>query len=79
MCSSDLLPTEAEIKLIDKLQHNEQSAVQAIMTGNYYWDSYSANGSYKMQGGGGQGNSSKAYVRCVRDVKKPIRDKKSGK
>lgn len=73
------LPTEAEIKLIDKLQHNEQSAVQAIMTGNYYWDSYSANGSYKMQGGGGQGNSSKAYVRCVRDVKKPIRDKKSGK
>lgn len=68
------LPTEAEIKLIDRLQRGN-SAVQEIMTGNYYWDAYSTNGAYRMQEGGGQGTSSDAYVRCVRDVKDDIRGK----
>ena len=64
------LPTEAEIKLIDDLQNDSKSAVKRIMTGKYYWDSYSANGAKLMdhpESGGS--NSAKAHIRCVRDVK----------
>lgn len=68
------LPTEAEIKLIDKLQHDSRGVVNEIMTGNYYWDAYDKNGATKMDkpttkvwliGSQWEG----AYVRCVRDVK----------
>ena len=64
------LPTEAEIKLIDDLQNDSKSAVKRIMTGKYYWDSYSADGAKLMdhpESGGS--NSAKAHIRCVRDVK----------
>lgn len=63
------LPTEAEIKFIDRLQNGSASSgIGLIMTGEYYWDAYSGNYSYKMQGGSG-GSSSSAYTRCIRDVK----------
>lgn len=62
------LPTEAEIKLIDQLQHDPNSAVNSIMTGHYYWDACSSDGATMLTGGSG-GSSSRAYVRCVRDVK----------
>ncbi len=62
------LPTEAEIKLIDQLQHDTNSAVKSIMTGRYYWDAYSSNGATMLTDGSG-GSSSRAHVRCVRDVK----------
>lgn len=62
------LPTEAEIKLIDRLQHDHNSAVDSIMTGHYYWDAYSRDGATMLTGGSG-GSSTNAYVRCVRDVK----------
>lgn len=64
------LPTEAEIDLIDKLQNDSDSAVKRIMTGKYYWDSYSADGAKLMTRPESRGSSSdKAHIRCVRDVK----------
>lgn len=65
------LPTEAEIKLIDKLQHDPNSAVRSIMTGRYYWDSYEKDGATKMDKPrpGSDATDQKANVRCVRDVK----------
>lgn len=64
------LPTEAEIELIDQLQNDTKSAVRRIMTGRYYWDSYSANGAKLMARPESRGSSSdKAHIRCVRDVK----------
>lgn len=63
------LPTEAEIKLIDQLQNDPNSAVQSIMTGRYYW-SAKDNAAIKLKGGSG-GSTSYAFTRCVRDVKEP--------
>ena len=69
------IPTEAELQLIDRLQNTSQSAVKRIMTGDYYWDSYSADGARPMDNPsipivpGDQASSMKANVRCVRDVK----------
>mgnify|MGYP000843820570 FL=1 len=67
------LPTEAEIRLIDQLQNDAQSAVKRIMTGRYYWDCYSANNATLMSNSGGPGanltTATNASVRCVRDVK----------
>ena len=64
------LPTEAEIELIDQLQNDTKSAVKRIMTGRYYWDSYSANGAKLMARPESRGSSSdRAHIRCVRDVK----------
>ena len=63
------LPTEAEIRLIDQLQNDPNSAVQSIMTGRYYW-SAKDNAAIKLQGGS-EGSTSDAYTRCVRDVKEP--------
>lgn len=63
------LPTEAEIRLIDQLQNDPNSAVQSIMTGRYYW-SAKDNAAIKLKGGSG-GSTSYAYTRCVRDVKDP--------
>ncbi len=65
------LPTEAEIRYIDALQYKLQSLglnANLVMTGAYYWDAYSSNGAYKMQGGS-QGSSTSAYTRCIRDIK----------
>lgn len=63
------LPTEAEIRLIDKLQNDPNSAVKSIMTGRYYW-SAKDNAAIKLQGGS-NGSTSYAFTRCVRDVKDP--------
>ncbi|WP_148297528.1 hypothetical protein [Porphyromonas macacae] len=58
------LATEAEIRLIDELQHN--GSVKAIMTGKWYW---SASGAVKLKQGEGNSSSTSAHTRCVRDVK----------
>ena len=63
------LPTVAEIRLIDQLQNDPNSAVQSIMTGRYYW-SAKDNAAIRLQGGS-EGSTSDAYTRCVRDVKDP--------
>ncbi|WP_436415765.1 fimbrial protein [Petrimonas sp.] len=64
------LPTEAEIAMIDRLQHQSTSAVKSVMTGRYYWDSYSANGSYLMSNPSNlDATPTNANVRCVRDIK----------
>ena len=68
------LPTEAEIELIDQLQHNPNSAVKSIMTGSYYWDARKQNGARKMdspEDPEDNGSATQAYTRCVRDVKDP--------
>lgn len=67
------LPTEAEIRLIDQLQHNSNSAVQSIMTGAYYWDAQNQDGATKMSKPRPRSGSTstKANTRCVRDVKDP--------
>lgn len=63
------LPTEAEIRLIDQLQNDPNSAVKSIMTGRYYWSAKS-DAAIELQGGS-EGSPTKAYTRCVRDVKEP--------
>ena len=63
------LPTEAEIRLIDQLQNDPNSAVKSIMTGRYYWSAKS-DAAIELQGGS-EGSPTKAYTRCVRDVKDP--------
>lgn len=64
------LPTEAEIDLIDKLQNDPDSAVKRIMTGKFYWDSYSEDGAKEMKHYEAGGSSKdEAHIRCVRDVK----------
>lgn len=66
------LPTEAEIKLIDRLQHDPNSAVKSIMTGNYYWDARNENGATKMKKPQlNPSSQNQAATRCVRDVKDP--------
>lgn len=66
------LPTEAEIKLIDQLQNDPNSAVKTIMTGYYYWDAYSNDGATRIVNPPYSSNPAtlwNAHVRCVRDVK----------
>lgn len=68
------LPTEAEIKLIDQLQNDPNSAVKSIMTGSYYWDARNEDGARKMDSPEDPedgGSATRAYTRCVRDVKDP--------
>jgi len=64
------LPTEAEIKYIDDLQHNNNNPLGIVMRGNYYWDAYSGNNAYRMKDPvTSSGNSTSAHVRCIRDIK----------
>lgn len=64
------LPTEAEIKYIDDLQHNGNNPQGVVMRGNYYWDARNSNGAYKMKSPiTNSGNSNNAHVRCIRDIK----------
>lgn len=64
------LPTEAEIKYIDDLQHNINNPQGVVMRGNYYWDAYSTNGAYKMKNPvTTSASSTSAHVRCIRDIK----------
>jgi hypothetical protein len=64
------LPTEAEIKFIDDLQHNSNNPQGVVMRGNYYWDAYSGNNAYLMKDPiTSSGNPGSAHVRCIRDIK----------
>lgn len=64
------LPTEAEIKYIDDLQHNANSLQGIVMRGNYYWDAYNGNNSYAMKNPVTfSGSQNSAHVRCIRDIK----------
>ena len=63
------LPTEAEIRLIDQLQNDPNSAVKSIMTGRYYWSAKS-DAAIELQGGS-SGSTREAFTRCIRDVKEP--------
>ncbi len=63
------LPTEAEIKYIDDLQHDSNNPQGIVMRGNYYWDAYSPNGAYRMKDPiTYSGSSTRAHVRCIRDI-----------
>lgn len=77
------LPTAAEIHFIDNLQQVAPSG--AVMTGGYYWSSWSQypssstnKGAYKMgvnlyntqtYSGYSGGSYNSAYTRCIRDIK----------
>lgn len=76
------LPTKAELKYLDDIQHNPNNPLGIVMRGDYYWGvnavkpsgdlSYEWGGAYQLKPHSGQtkkGNQWKAYVRCVRDVK----------
>ncbi|WP_444964533.1 fimbrial tip adhesin FimD, partial [Porphyromonas loveana] len=70
------LPTKAEIELVEKLQTDNNSAVQFIMTGKYYWSALSDAAILIPSGGSVSGvSTTRAHVRCVRDVKDDIRKK----
>ncbi|WP_373697835.1 fimbrial tip adhesin FimD [Porphyromonas loveana] len=70
------LPTKAEIELVEKLQTDNNSAVQFIMTGRYYWSALSDAAILIPSGGSVSGvSTTRAHVRCVRDVKDDIRKK----
>jgi hypothetical protein len=63
------LPTEAEIKFIDDLQHDSNNPQGVVMRGNYYWDSYSGNNAYRMKSPiTTSASATSAHVRCIRDV-----------
>ena len=63
------LPTEAEIKYIDDLQHDSNNPQGIVMRGNYYWDAYRQNGAYRMKDPiTHSGSSTRAHVRCIRDI-----------
>lgn len=59
------LPTAAEIAVIEEYQRAPNSAVDRVLTGQYYW---SASGAVEIRGGS-DGSTDKAYIRCIRDVK----------
>lgn len=70
------LPTKAEVELVEKLQTDNNSAVQFIMTGRYYWSALSEAAILIPSGGSVSGvSTTRAHVRCVRDVKDDIRKK----
>ena len=63
------LPTKAEIKYIDDLQHNTNNPQGVVMRGNYYWSARST-GAYKMKAPlSSSGSTNSAHVRCIRDIK----------
>lgn len=55
------LPTEAEIKIIDKYQNEPNSAIDKVLTGKSYW---AASGEVTLEGG-----QNTKRLRCIRDVK----------
>lgn len=64
------LPTEAEIKFLDDLQHDINNPQGIVMRGNYYWDAYSNNNAYQMKAPETtSGTATSAHVRCIRDIK----------
>lgn len=68
------LPTEAEIRYIDDLQHDANNPQGIVMRGNYYWDAYwdayNGNNAYRMKAPVTEsGSPTRAHVRCIREVK----------
>lgn len=64
------LPTEAELKYIEQLQHLPANLQGLLMTGRWYWDSYSGNDAYLFVNNNTSGSSpTRAHVRCIRDIK----------
>lgn len=64
------LPTEAELKYIEQLQSLPDNLQGMLMTGRWYWDSYSGNDAYQFINNSSSGSTNKkAHVRCIRDIK----------
>lgn len=60
------LPTEAELKIIDKYQNTSGSVIDEVLGGKYYW---AASGKAYQTQKGEDGSESSAYIRCIRTVK----------
>lgn len=61
------LPTRAELRVIKGMQENTDNKLDWIMTGKYYWSNLSV-GPVVMKED--SESTTKAYIRCVRDIKK---------
>lgn len=61
------LPTEAELKIIEKYQATEGSVIDKVLAGKYYWAA-SEKRVYVASGDNSPGYSN-AYIRCIRTVK----------
>lgn len=60
------LPTEAELKIIDRYQNTNGSVIVEVLARRYYW---AASGTAYVTMNGDQGSASNAYIRCIRTVK----------
>lgn len=59
------LPTEAELKIIDKYQNTAGSVIDEVLGGKYYW---AASGEAYETQKGTEGTKKEAYIRCIRTV-----------
>lgn len=60
------LPTEAELKIIDRYQNTDGSVIDEVLGGRYYW---AASGKAYETQKGTEGTKDEAYIRCIRTVK----------
>lgn len=60
------LPTEAELKIIDRYQNTNGSVIDEVLGGKYYW---AASGEAYETQKGTEGTKKEAYIRCIRTVK----------
>ncbi len=60
------LPTEAELKIIDRYQNTDGSVIDEVLGGKYYW---AASGKAYETQKGTEGTKDEAYIRCIRTVK----------
>ena len=59
------LPTEAELKIIDRYQNTDGSVIDEVLGGKYYW---AASGKAYETQKGTEGTKDEAYIRCIRTV-----------
>lgn len=59
------LPTEAELKIIDRYQNTDGSVIDEVLGGKYYW---AASGKAYETQKGTDGEEDDAYIRCIRTV-----------
>lgn len=59
------LPTEAELKIIDRYQNTDGSVIDEVLGGRYYW---AASGKAYETQKGTEGTKDEAYIRCIRTV-----------
>lgn len=59
------LPTQAELGIIDKFQNTPGSVIATVLGGKYYW----AADNYFITENGSDGSTTRAYIRCIRDVR----------